>query len=71
MRDAAYPLYIISYLLGHQSAQVRAVGSYAALEAALDAARYVEYMKHIQTCRECQVKSKMRNLLVRLTEDKS
>lgn len=68
--DAAYPLYVIAFLMGHEDEEMRHLGVSILMEMASECAEYVAYMNHLQTCQKCADRTRMvRAVFIALLEE--
>lgn len=68
LEEAAYPLFLMAYLLGSQSKSMRILATAAILKAAMELAQFMERMKHMQDCEDCDKESKQARSLMDLLD---
>lgn len=59
LREAFLPLWLIAFMLGHEDSMARACGRWSLITTAIEYARFVDYMDHIQTCFPCRLKHQL------------
>lgn len=64
MTDTTMPLYVMAFLLGHESEALRELGTAMLLMTASALAEHIQQMQHAQSCPRCQLRRKLIDTLM-------
>lgn len=63
MADAAVPLYLIAFLLGHEREDIREIGIVLLEASIVSVIEYTRHVQHLQDCPQCILVKKIVKLL--------